>query len=419
MISVLILFAGVALIVREFSYYRMKILLDKSNIVIILFSTLMVILLLMKYLLGQQKLETPLGGIIFVFWLLTFLLFSCGDIILFYFFFEFSIVPLIFMVSAIGYSLDRIKAIIYMYIYTVVFSIPALFFIFFYRFFFGGRMSFTGKIFAGIEEIRLVSLSAGLRIFFMFLIKMPIWGFHFWLPKAHVEASVQGSILLASLVLKMGVFGAWKVSISILYLYPGSWVTPILSLAALGGVIISLLCLRQTDNKISVALSSIVHIGPCLILVACGYSMSAETLFLIMLSHGFISPAMFMYIYDVYEKTKSRSLVLSLGTLKNLWVAQIMWFLICICNMGMPLTINFWGEMGFFLACFNLSVLICITALVTILTNGLYNIFLFNFLNTNTPKTVSNSLLPEYGTIKSSLIIVSLVVFYLFIDLEV
>lgn len=94
--------------------------------------------------------------------------------------------------------------------------------------------------------------------------------------------------------------------------------TPILSLAALGGVIISLLCLRQTDNKISVALSSIVHIGPCLILVACGYSMSAETLFLIMLSHGFISPAMFMYIYDVYEKTKSRSLVLSLGTLKNL-----------------------------------------------------------------------------------------------------
>lgn len=366
-------------IILEQGYINKILSIEKLNKVIIIFSIIIIFLIIQTDYQINSTYIIKFNIIYLVLALILVTIFRLNTFTYFFLIFEFSVLPLIFLVSRLGYSLDRAKAILYMFMYTVFFSMPALFIMIF------------------LTTKKMESIDFGISIFFfkglttlpvffllitIFFIKIPIWGFHFWLPKAHVEASVQGSIILASLVLKMGVFGLIK-TLSLFFVkgYRHFFFNICIGLAMVGSIYLSISCIRQIDNKLSVALSSIVHMSPCLIISLCLNNMRIESLTLVMVSHGFVSPLIFLLIFKVYEFYKRRSLLISSGSIKERFILQVVWFLACIFNIGVPLTINFLGEINFFFICLARSLTIFFGFVLTILLNGLYNIFIFNFLN--------------------------------------
>jgi len=178
--------------------------------------------------------------------------FSCVKIILFYACFEFVFLLMFFFVMRWGYRVERLQASFYIVFYTLVVSFPFLIYI------------LLGEV-VSTSFVGFFSFEGLWWIFFVlvFLVKLPAYGVHLWLPKAHVEAPVSGSMLLAGLLLKLGIYGIVRFSFfvnSSLFLFFGYLV----SIGLLGGVLCCVLCLRQIDLKAFVAYSSICHMGICL-----------------------------------------------------------------------------------------------------------------------------------------------------------
>lgn len=181
------------------------------------------------------------------------LFFSSSNIFLFYLFFELRLIPVLLLILGWGYQPERLQAGLYLFFYTLLASLPILVSIFIlYENFFTLRF----------EILKFINIKSGYLFIFIcsvFFVKIPIFFLHLWLPKAHVEAPVSGSIILAGVILKLGGYGLIRVlpiftlliqKISILF-----------SISLVGGVIVSFICIRQRDIKSLVAYSSVSHIG--------------------------------------------------------------------------------------------------------------------------------------------------------------
>nr|QKY63866.1 NADH dehydrogenase subunit 4 [Triatoma picturata] len=261
--------------------------------------------------------------------------FSTFNLFLFYLFFESSLIPTLFLIFGWGYQPERLSAGFYLLFYTLFASLPLLLGIFYIMGSFNSVFYF------------LISVDCGFYLFISmilaFLVKMPMIFVHFWLPSAHVEAPIAGSMILAGVLLKLGGYGLMRVSNFIYdYLFNFSYV--FIGLSLYGAFLVGVLCLYQIDIKSLIAYSSVAHMG----LVLCGiFSMNSWGLWgslVLMIGHGLCSSGLFCLANIVYERVLSRSLVVNKGLIVFMPSLSLFWFILSSNNMASPPSLNLLGE---------------------------------------------------------------------------
>lgn len=337
-------------------------------------------------LIGDYKLNYNLSIGLTVFILLNLIfIFSTLNLILFYFSFEFIVVPIFLLILLVGSRIERLQSSLFLFLYTLVSSIP--FFIFVLIGFYVGR---SLRFFRRGEFLLEFSFWWGF-ITLVFLVKLPVFIIHLWLPKAHVEAPLIGSMILAGVLLKLGGYGLYKIYGLIEELfYSTGWLY--LTIGLYGGLIIAMVCLSQVDIKSLIAYSSIVHMGPVLSGVVSIIWFGWLRSFLIILSHGICSSGIFFILNLFYERLGSRSVLVLKGLNLLIPVVIFMYFLIISSNISVPPTFNFYSELILILGLLKIGLLIKAILGIMFLIVGVYNVFFYVSLNHRDKKFIHTGL---------------------------
>jgi proton-translocating NADH-quinone oxidoreductase chain M len=330
----------------------------------------------------SSNITGPAGNL--KFFLISFLLletlqicaFVSLDLLLFYIFFE-SVLPILFIVIVIfGHGNDRFRSAFLFFLYTLAGSLPMLLCILMIY-------SYIGSTDFQLISLYSISLESQkilwLGFFLAFAVKTPLYPFIIWLPKAHADSPLAGSIILAATILKLATYGYLRVLINFLPDATNYFNPLVQTIAIIAIIYASFSTIIQQDTKRLIAYSSIAHMGVVVLGIFSNNIQGIEGGILLALGHGFVSPALFICVGGIiYDRTGKRIINYIRGLATYMPVFTILFFIFTLCNTGIPLSLNWIGEQLSLIGIWQQNPVIACLGSLGIVLSACYSIFLYN-----------------------------------------
>ncbi|MGY6411521.1 MAG: NADH-quinone oxidoreductase subunit M [Alkalilacustris sp.] len=327
-----------------------------------------------EYMVAFLVLETLMIGV-----------FVALDLVLFYLFFEAGLIPM-FLIIGIWGGKDRIYAAFKFFLYTFLGSVLML------------VAMIAMYVDAGTTDIALLlehdfstatidlmgwQVIGGLQtllflaFFASFAVKMPMWPVHTWLPDAHVQAPTAGSVVLAAVLLKLGGYGFIRFSLPMFPVASDIWAPLVLWLSAIAIVYTSLVALMQEDMKKLIAYSSVAHMGFVTMGIFAANQQGVDGAIFQMISHGFISGALFLCVGVIYDRMHTREIVAYGGLVNRMPAYAAVFLLFTMANVGLPGTSGFVGEFLTIMGVFQVNTWIAFVAATGVILSAAYALWLY------------------------------------------
>lgn len=314
----------------------------------------------------------------FLLHLITFLLihvFCVQDLLLFYIFFESILIPMFVIIGIWGSRNRKIHAAYQFFLYTLTGSVAMLIAILYLLVSYGSvDIYLLETINYSIEEGRLLWLA----LFLSFAVKVPMVPVHIWLPEAHVEAPTGGSVILAGILLKMGTYGMLKFLLPV-FTEASLFYQPLVYILSIIGILYaSCTTIRQIDLKKIIAYSSVGHMNFVTLGIFGGTIYGLEGSIFLMISHGFVSSALFLCVGWLYERYGTRIIFYYGGLVFGMPIFSVFFLVLTLANISLPGTSSFVGEFLILLNCFYTNRVICFLASLGVLLGAIYAMWLYN-----------------------------------------